>query len=167
MFILPVLSQAWWLASWGPPEIGRGVSSPSHPTESLASAALRHLADARRLLTDQGEVPASPDQSWHLAGFGPECARKATLADEELHKILGHDLADEALVGWVLALDPEASATMVGEAPDAIWRPDHRYEATGTRNPHDAHTLLERCEESALQTLCFLWAAGRLKGERC
>lgn len=41
---------------------------------ALVSAALRHINDARTLLA------TSPVQAAYLAGYGPECARKAALA---------------------------------------------------------------------------------------
>ena len=39
----------------------------------LVSAALRHARDAEWL------AHRSPDQAYHLAGYAPECARKATV----------------------------------------------------------------------------------------
>jgi hypothetical protein len=44
----------------------------------LLSAALRHVRDAEHLATPN-HSGYSPDQAHHLAGFGPECAQKATL----------------------------------------------------------------------------------------
>lgn len=62
------------------------------------SAALRHMRDAEHLL-GPGEH-TSLDQAYHLSGFGPECARKATLSRGSLDKALGHlgeDGNDETL----------------------------------------------------------------------
>lgn len=105
----------------------------------LLSAARRHVSDAERLATE------SPDQSWHLAGFGPECARKALIFEPAvqaavLNKALGHDfsgVADENLLDWVMRLDPWAhryspSSWAREHAILTAWKPQHRYEATGT-----------------------------------
>src|SRR5580658_3108474 len=77
---------------------------------ALASAALRHVGDAATLAS------GSPVQAYYLAGYGPECARKAalTFATEkqalELDKAVGHGFGDDAetaLAMWC-ALDPLA-----------------------------------------------------------
>ena len=68
---------------------------------AFVQAARRHVNDARALLA------ASPLQAYHLAGFGPECARKAVPGVATLAKQLGHTIdADEALATLFAALDP-------------------------------------------------------------
>ena len=92
---------------------------------AMASAALRHVRDARRLT--EGAAP-SFDQAWHLAGFGPECARKAALVDKAAHKRLGHDLHQPELLAWALSIDTRAARSVRRHAPTTDWQPDHRYE---------------------------------------
>jgi hypothetical protein len=58
---------------------------------ALFSAALRHLRDAEHL-ADATTPHGSLDQAYHLAGFAPECGRKATIAADWMNKALGHDL---------------------------------------------------------------------------
>lgn len=143
------------------------MPASSNRSEALASAALRRIADAQRLLLPEGGSAGSFDQSWHLAGFGPECARKAALTSGQLSRILGHDLADADLTGWVLALDTATTAAARQPAPTGGWRPEHRYEATGTREEEAARALLRACEDDTLQILGRLWAEGLLVGGRC
>jgi len=69
---------------------------------ALVSAALRHVGDAAALL---GESPA---QAFYLAGYGPECARKACLArwsdqeEDARNRAIGHRYDDpaETALGW-------------------------------------------------------------------
>ena len=76
----------------------------------MLSAAIRHTRDAERLLMAQGDFPASPDQAWHLAGFGLECIRKACLFERWGDKLLGHDFdsGGEEVLSFLLALEPRA-----------------------------------------------------------
>jgi hypothetical protein len=55
--------------------------------DTMASAALRHVRDAKILAA--GAAP-SPDQAWHLIGFGSECSLKAGLSAEWQGKAIGH-----------------------------------------------------------------------------
>jgi hypothetical protein len=133
----------------------------------LASAALRHVRDAEHFL---GAGPdASVDQAYHLAGFGPECARKACLSLRWLDKEIGHGasvLADQ-LVELLLAIDP------VGHRYDprdyrtrhpelSQWTVDCRYERTGTRTPAQAQALCREARAAVDAIIAALWADGRV-----
>ena len=129
----------------------------------LLSAALRHVSDAEHLLA------TSPDQSWHLAGFGPECARKACLGDDWWDKALGHELTDfvEPVLELALALDVRAArygvAGFTARYPSlAEWRPDARYEKTGTRKAEDAKPLVEAAAQLTCRLAAELWMDGRV-----
>lgn len=126
---------------------------------SLLSAGLRHQEDAQALLV------TSPDQSWHLAGFAPECARKACVTIEPLRKALGHEQgADaDALLEIAFALDGRARRLPVTRGapagtPLARWRPDHRYDATGSHAP-DAPALVRQTSGLLDSLLAALWLA--------
>ena len=110
----------------------------THLHEDFASAALRHIRDAEHLLAPN-EPHRSPDQAWHLAGFAHECARKACLKNGWVPKLLGHGFSasSEEVVELAIALDPRAGRFPVRDwaarhPAVANWRPDHRYERTGT-----------------------------------
>ncbi len=132
----------------------------------LLSAAGRHVRDAERLLRGRG---ASPDQAWHLAGFGPECARKACLDEAVLDHALGHELgpAGETLLEWWIPLDPLAWRYRLAGWADAEprlaeWRPDHRYEASGTRQGAAVRELVAAARRRVDAVLADLWSDGRL-----
>ena len=127
---------------------------------ALLSAALRHVRDAERLLAD------SPDQTYHLAGFGPECARKAVLDFRWADKAIGHSFTPgtERLVDFLAALDPRAQhylpklpATLEG------WQPQVRYNKTGTTTTKTAEEFLEHARRSTHGLLVSLWADGRIR----
>lgn len=107
------------------------------PRPSLISAALRHVRDAEHLLTPGPH--RSVEQALHLAGFGPECARKGCVDEGIADKALGHDIAgaDDSVVDLLLALDPSASRYgLDGHARELPLRAEHwtadcRYMATG------------------------------------
>lgn len=125
---------------------------------------MRHVSDAAFLLD------ASPDQSWHLAGFGPECARKACLSESWLHKILGHDLDDEVL-DMAFALDVQATRYEVRELARQYpmiqrWSVESRYEQTGTRSDVDARHLVNQAETLTYLVASDLWLDGRIEGVR-
>lgn len=107
------------------------------PRATLISAALRHVKDAEHLLAP-GPY-RSVEQALHLAGFGPECARKAYVDEGIADKALGHDIegADDPVVDLLLALDTSASRYGLDghtlELPHRAkhWSPECRYMATG------------------------------------
>ena len=145
-------------------ERGTGASLNQGQVD-LISAALRHVRDAEKLL--QESVCLSVDQAWHRAGFGPECIRKATLGERWADKALGHVLTDSKVWDWALALDPWASrsAPAVWEpvsGPFREWRPEARYDATGTATEPDARRLVEAARQAVDDVVTDLWADGRL-----
>lgn len=124
---------------------------------NFLSAALRHIADAERLLAD------SPDQSWHLAGFAAECARKVCLTVEEFRFALGHQHGVEAdqLLDLIVAIDAHAQRfPLHGWAPVgsklAAWSESHRYDRRGT-HAADAPALVRECAERHDAVLLLLW----------
>lgn len=136
----------------------------------MVSAALRHLRDARVLLDGgpaDSEPYTSPDQAWHLAGFGPECARKAVLPERGWDQLIGHDLgeASDEIVDWVEALDPRSGRfpirRLFDDRPElALWQPQHRYQRTGTTSVEKARRLLDQAQEVSDRVLVSLWLAG-------
>lgn len=135
----------------------------------LLSAAGRHVADAEHLLSTGSHQ--SQDQAWHLAGFGPECLRKACLGDRAFDRTLGHELGPraEALLDWGIALDPYAwrydlSGWSEREPRLAEWRPAHRYEGTGTRSGQAVTDLVDAARSFLERVRADLWADGRISG---
>lgn len=129
---------------------------------ALLSAALRHTRDARALLA------TSPDQAWHLAGFGPECARKAALSERFFDQALAHDWtpASEEILELAISLDARAwrlrlDGWGVARPMLARWRPAHRYDRTGDHAPHAA-ALVRDCAERVDRLLADLWMDGDL-----
>ena len=132
---------------------------------ALLSAALRHARDAEALLKGAHQ---SVDQAKHLAGFGPECARKATLTAGWLAKPLGHTIvpADE-LMEFVVALDPVAHRYQADDwksrYPDlASWSPQCRYDKTGTCPFDLASRVVEQARAAVAAVLGALWSDGRI-----
>ena len=114
----------------------------------FASAALRHIRDAEYLGNPGAHV--SRDQAWHLAGFAHECARKACIGGGWVPKMLGHDFsaASEQVVEIAVALDPRAGRFPVRlwatQYPSvSSWRPEHRYERTGTSEAEEKRSLAD------------------------
>ncbi|OGQ11486.1 MAG: hypothetical protein A2138_05710 [Deltaproteobacteria bacterium RBG_16_71_12] len=132
----------------------------------LLSAAQRHVRDARALLD------SSSDQSWHLAAFGPECARKATLPRRHLDRVLGHlgEDGDDLALEFALAIAPEAARYRLrrwaSEFPLlAAWRIDCRYEKTRTRARSTAEPLVAEAEALVHRISQALWLDGRIPGD--
>jgi hypothetical protein len=118
------------------------------------------------------EIHASRDQAWHLAGFAHECARKACLDEGWVPKLLGHDFSDvsEAVVEFAIALDPRASRFPVrnwaAQFPAIIaWRPDHRYERTGTAKERKVEDLVKQGREAVDACIIGLFLDGSLTAE--
>lgn len=136
----------------------------------LLSAAARHINDAEYLLSRTSDQ--SQDQAWHLAGFCPECLRKACLEDHMLDLVLGHDFGDNAekFLSWGLALDPHAWRYNLSEwsKQDAIlssWNPVHRYEKTGTRSGQKVEGLVRFARTLFNRVSADLWADGLISGK--
>jgi len=138
---------------------------------SLASAALRHIADATML------YDASPVGALHLAGFGPECARKAALAydtrevDAEVWKYIGHGIdprAEEA-ARFVFGLDPLASRYPVMgwrerfKGMKKYWHVEARYLRSDAVPPTRAARVLNDARTATTEVIAALWADGRLE----
>jgi hypothetical protein len=134
----------------------------------MLSAALRHVRTAEHLAS----VPPpdrSPDQAFHLAGFAPECARKATLPRPTYDQAIGHGVAaaSEAALRVALAMDP------VGRRYDiegwrarypalARWNERVRYEPTGRRTEQEVADLLREVREIVDRLTFALWADGKI-----
>lgn len=138
---------------------------------TLLSAALRHLRDAEHL-ADPTTPHLSLDQAYHLAGFAPECARKAALAAPWLNKPLGHELGDdgEAILSLALALDPSVArydlrGWELSYPSLARWRPDCRYVETNTYDASQVRSLLDDSWQVVTEIMAALWADGRLRLE--
>lgn len=128
------------------------------------SAALRHVRDADRLLE------TSPDQSWHLAGFGPECARKACLEEAWLNLVLSHDLGERSdhILEFALALDVQANRYEVRNLerrfPDLkTWKVSSRYKRTGTYSTNEAEALVQQAATLTYELAAELWMDGRIE----
>jgi hypothetical protein len=136
------------------------VAAPDRATD-LVSAALRHVRDA------DGLLKTSPDQSWHLAGFGPECVRKACLERGWLDRVLGHDLAkwSDEVLEVALALDAQAGRYEVRDLASRFpkltcWAVGSRYDRTGTRTESEAQELVEQAAELTYELAADLWMDG-------
>lgn len=139
----------------------------SSKQQEKVSAALRHIRDAEHLL-DPGPSQ-SIDQAFHIAGFGPECIRKALLDNETFDTVLGHrlDPSMETTLEAILAL--EISAHRYAPRQWSIrwpalgaWTEQARYEATGARSPGEVGPLVAQAAEAVRETFAELWADGRL-----
>ncbi len=136
---------------------------------SLLSAALRHVRDAEHL-ADIGSDHLSLDQAFHLAGYGPECARKATLGGRSFDRLLGHRLSEtaEPIIEVALALDPVARRYdpegWSARFPEfTSWSEQSRYEPTGARRRTEVKALLSAAREAVDDVVLALWSDGRLE----
>lgn len=136
---------------------------------AMLSAALRHVRDAEHLIS---EHPAqSPDQAYHLAGFGPECARKATLPHPTYYQAIGHGVAgsSEQALNFALATNPIARRYDVENWSQrypklANWRETVRYSMTGTTTIADAQALVLEAREIVDRIAYAMWADGLIEG---
>lgn len=139
----------------------------SERATELTSAALRHVRDAEHLLTCAGHE--SPDQAYHLAGFGPECARKATIAERWLDQAIGHGTTDrtDELLDFAASIDPVAHRYEILELADrypavASWSVDARYNKTGTHSHAEAEQVCLEARKVVDSIVLAMWADGRL-----
>jgi len=138
----------------------------SRASTALISAALRHVRDAENLASPGDH--ASPDQAYHLAGFGPECARKATFPARWLDQALGHDFGDpgEGVLDLATALDPVAlryrPLDFKSRYPAlATWNIGSRYEKTGTRTATEVEGVCKQARAAVDSIVLGLWLDGR------
>ncbi len=133
--------------------------------QGFLESALRHARDARALLA------TSHHQAFHLAGFAPECARKAVPGLAAFGKPLGHEVArDDALETLFAALDAlghrydwEALLRWKTTYPTlGTWNPDVRYKADRAVTTSDANNIVDEAEKATLVVLTALWADGVL-----
>jgi len=141
-------------------------------TKSAASvsAALRHVRDAEALLAGSVGVAPSPDQAYHLAGFGPECARKATLSQRWADPAIGHRFDDERALDLLIALDPHAHRYRplrwnVRYPELSAWNPNCRYDKTGTTTLGRATSFIRQARDAVTEVVRDLWTDGRLESE--
>lgn len=132
----------------------------------LLSASMRHVRDAEALIDETGRP--SVDQAWHLVGFGPECVRKACLAEDWADKPLGHDLGEGAaiLLDFAVALDPTAWRLGLALASPvsslARWAPEVRYDRTGTDNVAETRKAVAAARQFVDDAIVTLWSCGLL-----
>jgi hypothetical protein len=136
---------------------------------ALVSAALRHARDAEWLAHPDNPRP-SPDQAWHLAGYGPECARKATLLTRAFDRTIGHRFQSggEDVLDIATALDPFALRYEPGDWARRFpalteWRETARYERTGgvAQKRHALSDLVRQARHAVDAVVAALWADGR------
>jgi hypothetical protein len=137
--------------------------------QGLLSAALRHVRDAERLL--ELAPYQSIDQAYHLAGFAPECARKAAIPARTYDLAIGHGVghASELALDYALATNVSAHRYDLKDwrtrYPQlAAWKEIVRYEATGKRQASEVTALVKEAREIVDQMTYALWADGLIPG---
>ena len=135
---------------------------------AMLSAALRHVRDAEHLLSADPSVQ-SPDQAFHLAGFGPECARKAALPRATFDQAIGHGVTDmsELALRFAVVTDPVARRYDIqgwsGRYPALLrWREAARYDQTGTHLDHEVRAVVTEAREIVDRIAFALWADGQV-----
>jgi len=133
----------------------------------LVSAALRHVRDAEHLASAGPD--ASPDQAYHLAGFGPECARKAALAERWLDLAIGHGFSEvgEDVLELAVALDPRAARYNPGAFAKiypalGTWDVSCRYRKTGSHKLPDVQAICRQARAAVDAIVVNLWLDGQL-----
>ena len=131
---------------------------------AFASAALRHLRDARML------ARPSLDQAWHLVGFGPECALKACLSQEWQPRAVGHQTTLTGVAAeWILELDPIARRRGATAPSDPLqgWTTNVRYDRTGTAAASniDIDAVIAVATQAVERQLADLWTSGDLEDD--
>lgn len=139
------------------------------PTRAaLVSAALRHVNDAYALLD------ASPVQALHLAGFGPECARKAAISagasvGDALDKAIGHGFHPVAELALTIACDLDSLSSRYDLSgwgarftKLAGWSESVRYKATNSHPAREVRATVEEAAEAVSEVVAALWCDGRL-----
>lgn len=147
------------------------VTTLDEKAVDLVSAAIRHLRDAEFLADREGAHP-SPDQAYHLAGYAPECMRKATLGVRWFDKAIGHrfDEAAGTAIDFAIAMDPMAlryNPRGIGDHFTELkaWREDVRYLRSGRIAPAQVERCVAESRELVEELLFALWWDGRLGRE--
>ncbi len=144
------------------------VSSVEHSRRSrLVSAALRHMRVAEHLLVDG--LGRSFDDSFYIAGFGPECAQAACLSEEWFERAIGHGFTDAQIANlrFVMSLDTRArrylAADWAAEFPILMaWRVLRRYDRTGSVERKTACEMVASSRTLVDRVASQLWADGML-----
>ncbi len=113
--------------------------------------------------------------AYYLAGYGPECARKAALtwpdarSAKEIDKAIGHGFHKQAelALAHVLAVDPLAARYELPRWQTrflklAAWSEDKRYESSQMFGAAAARGVLREANEVVTEVIAALWADGRL-----
>ncbi len=141
----------------------------------LVSAALRHVRDAEHLASEGPN--RSLDQALHLAGFAPECVRKACFDERWADHALGHDIRDatDTVVDFLLGYDPDSHRYGVDLAVMELplraqhWRPDLRYECSGSVERRigatGAREVIAEARRFVDQRVAALWCDGVITSE--
>jgi hypothetical protein len=144
------------------------MESLSLKAQNAISAALRHMRDAEHL-ADTSHPHFSLDQAFHLAGFGPECVRKATLSERALDKAIGHGVGEfaESALNAALAWDVVAHRYRLNDWANRFpslkrWAVDSRYERTGHFSAGEVQVLLTDARCAVDEVVWAIWADGRL-----
>jgi hypothetical protein len=132
------------------------------------SAALRHVRDAEHLLASGPH--RSIEQALHLAGYGPECARKACIDEAIADKALGHEFhgAGDPTVGFLLAVDPAASRYGIEDHASSLplrethWNVQCRYMATGSASLPNVTVVVAEARAFVDRCVAELWCDGVL-----
>lgn len=134
------------------------------------SAALRHIRDAEHLWTPGAH--RSVDQAFHLAAFGPECARKAALGVHGFDKAIGHGFDDQNNVALEIAESLQPAAVRYGlldwnvTYPElSKWKVHTRYWKTGTADLEETKKLIEDARSAVNDIVFALWTDGLLNVE--
>lgn len=136
---------------------------------NFVSAALRHIQDASQL------VSSSPVQAFYLAGYGPECVRKAALTfpdekvQEQIQFAIGHGFKKHAETALSIAMDVDPMASRYGLSRWGTrqnilqeWNERCRYGRCDSIRVSKARKLIEKAEPVVTDVVLALWADGRL-----
>lgn len=160
---LPTTPEFWYTS-------GMKADPRALEARTMLSAALRHLRDAEHLLScAEGRSPA---QAYHLAGFAPECARKACLAERWADKVLGHNFGEsaETLLELLTSIDLHASRYQSRNWEARFpalreWKVECRYAASDAFDEVQADALLAEARSATLDVCVALWADGLMLQE--
>jgi len=149
------------------PQFRDRIRSDVRRRSDLVSAALRHVRVAEHL-TAEGANRAL-DESFHIAGFGPECAQAACLGEEWFGRAIGHgfDTSQAESLRLLLHLDPRARRYLPADwgaryQELRTWTVQSRYMPTGTFDLARATAVTREAREVVDRVVASLWADGLL-----